>query len=189
MNKSRYENKTYVGSGGMASVYKAFDVTLQRDVAIKVMADQLRNNESVRDLFTSEARKMASINHQNVVHVYDVSDDDDVPTIYMEYMRGGNLASLMGSGPMAGEEVLKIMRHVILGLGAIHEQGLVHRDVKPENILEDSGTYKITDFGVAMSGDEDALPFVTSKYAAPEVLIEPEKIGPSSDIYSLGNGD
>ncbi len=186
MNKSRYENKTYVGSGGMASVYKAFDVTLQRDVAIKVMADQLRNNESVRDLFTSEARKMASINHQNVVHVYDVSDDDDVPTIYMEYMRGGNLASLMGSGPMAGEEVLKIMRQVILGLGAIHGQGLVHRDVKPENILEDSGTYKITDFGVAMSGDEDALPFVTSKYAAPEVLIEPEKIGPSSDIYSLG---
>ena len=103
MNKPRYENKTYVGSGGMASVYKAFDVTLQRDVAIKVMADQLRNNESVRDLFTSEARKMASINHQNVVHVYDVSDDDGVPTIYMEFMCGGNLASLMGSGPMAGE--------------------------------------------------------------------------------------
>jgi len=170
----------------MASVYKAFDQALARMVAIKEMAEHLREFDEVRRLFLNEARKMASVRHQNVVQVYDVSEEGDVPTIIMEFMGGGSVATQMDSGAMAAEEVLGVVRQVTLGLQAIHEAGLVHRDVKPENILEDNGTYKITDFGVAMSGEEDALPFVTSKYAAPEVLIEPDKIGPSSDIYSLG---
>jgi serine/threonine protein kinase len=186
MNNARYENKTYIGSGGMASVYKAFDAVLEREVAIKEMAEQLRGNQEIRDLFLREAKKMASIKNQNVVQVYDVSDEGNVPTIIMEYMGGGNLAARMGVGSLAAEDVLKIVKQVTLGLQAIHAKGLVHRDVKPENILADDGVYKITDFGVAMSGEEDALPFVTNKYAAPEVLIEPDKIGPSSDIYSLG---
>lgn len=186
MSNARYENKTYIGSGGMASVYKAFDATLERDVAIKEMAEQLRGNQEIRDLFLREARKMASIKNQNVVQVYDVSEEGNIPTIIMEYMGGGNLAARMGVGSLAAEEVLNIVKQVTLGLQAIHAKGLVHRDVKPENILADDGAYKITDFGVAMSGEEDSLPFVTNKYAAPEVLIEPDKIGPSSDIYSLG---
>jgi serine/threonine protein kinase len=186
MNSGRYENRIYVGSGGMASVYKAFDGNLQRNVAIKEMAFELRNNEETRDLFIREARKMASIKHQNVVHVYDVSDDGDVPTIIMEFMGGGNLAGCMGTGSLATEDVLKIVKQIALGLQAIHAKGLVHGDVKPENILADAGIYKITDFGVAMGGEEDALPSVTIKYAAPEVLADPNKIGPSSDIYSLG---
>ncbi len=186
MSNARYENKTYIGSGGMASVYKAFDTMLEREVAIKEMAEQLRANQEIRELFLREAKKMASIKHQNVVQVYDVSDEGNVPTIIMEYMGGGNLAARMGVGSLPAEDVLDIVKQVALGLQAIHAKGLVHRDVKPENILADDGVYKITDFGVAMSGEEDALPFVTNKYAAPEVLVEPEKIGPSSDIYSLG---
>ena len=186
MIQERYHDKTYLGSGGMASVYKAFDQMLERHVAIKEMAEALRGFEDVRHLFLNEARKMASIRHPNVVQVYDVSDEGDVPTIIMEYMSGGSVASRMDSGALTSDEVLRIVRQVTLGLQAIHGAGLVHRDVKPENILEDNGAFKITDFGVAMSGDEEALPFVTSKYAAPEVLIEPDKIGPSSDIYSLG---
>ena len=143
-------------------------------------------NESVRNLFLSEARKMASVRHQNVVQVYDIIDDTEIPTILMEYMSGGSLATRMGSDPLPTEVVLRIIRQVGEGLQAIHDAGLVHRDVKPENILEEAGNYKITDFGVAMTGDEDALPFVTNKYAAPEVLIEPDKISAASDLYSLG---
>lgn len=185
MDTSRYIERTYIGSGGMASVYKAVDRTLQRDVAIKEMSDQFRDNETVRSLFLNEARKMAAVKHPNVVQVYDVHDGK-IPTIVMEYMGGGSLATQIGAGSLPAVEVLRIVRQVATGLQAIHESGLIHRDVKPENILEEGGSFKITDFGVAMSGDEDALPFVTNKYAAPEVLIEPTEIGRSSDIYSLG---
>jgi serine/threonine protein kinase len=186
MKESRYKAKTYVGSGGMASVYKAFDQSLERDVAIKEMAEQLRGNEDVLKLFFNEARKMASVRHINVVQVYDVLERDEVPTIIMEYMGGGSLASRLGPGRLPQEDVIDILQQVVAGLHAIHAAGLVHRDIKPENILEEKGVYKITDFGVAMSDDEDTLPFVTSKYAAPEVLLAPEQIGPKSDLYSLG---
>ena len=186
MRDSRFRAKTYVGSGGMASVYKAFDQALERDVAIKEMAEQLRGNEDVMRLFLNEARKMAAVRHINVVQVYDVIDDTEVPTIIMEYLGGGSLASRLGPGRLPEEDVVDILQQVVAGLSAIHGAGLVHRDLKPENILEDKGVYKITDFGVAMSGDEDTLPFVTSKYAAPEVLVAPEKIGAKSDLYSLG---
>jgi serine/threonine-protein kinase len=111
MNNARYENKTYIGSGGMASVYKAFDAVLEREVAIKEMAEQLRGNQEIRDLFLREAKKMASIKNQNVVQVYDVSDEGNVPTIIMEYMGGGNLAARMGVGSLAAEDVLKIVKH------------------------------------------------------------------------------
>ena len=185
MEMSRYSEKNYVGSGGMASVYKAFDQKLQRHVAIKELNEQFRDNDEVRNLFLNEARKMALVKHQNVVQVYDILEGDR-PTIIMEYMGGGSLATRVGTGSLPVDIVLQIIRQVATGLRAIHEAGLVHRDIKPENILEESGKYKITDFGVAISGEEEALPFVTNKYAAPEVLIDPAKIGQSSDVYSLG---
>ena len=185
MDMSRYSEKSYVGSGGMASVYKAFDQKLRRHVAIKELNEQFRENDEVRNLFLNEARKMALVKHQNVVQVYDIFEGDK-PTIIMEYMGGGSLATRVGTGSLPVDIVLQIVRQIATGLRAIHEAGLVHRDIKPENILEESGKYKITDFGVAISGEEEALPFVTNKYAAPEVLIDPAKIGQSSDVYSLG---
>jgi hypothetical protein len=169
----------------MASVYKAFDEKLRRHVAIKELSEQFRDNEDVCKLFLSEARKMALVRHQNVVQVYDIYEDG-VPTIIMEYMGGGSLATRVGTGNLPPDIVLNIIREVGIGLRAIHDAGLVHRDIKPENILEEGGKYKITDFGVAITGEEEALPFVTNKYAAPEVLTDPSRIGPSSDIYSLG---
>ncbi|MDB4261613.1 serine/threonine protein kinase [bacterium] len=186
MTESRYTGKTYIGSGGMASVYKAYDTVLERDVAIKEIAEPLRDNIEIRGMFLGEARKMAQIRHLNVVQVYDVIDDKDVPTIILEYLAGGSLATRLGTGSAPAEEVLNIVEQVISGLQAIHEAGVVHRDVKPENILEGNSLYKITDFGVAMSGNEDILPFVTNRYAAPEVLIDPGNIGPNSDLYSVG---
>jgi tRNA A-37 threonylcarbamoyl transferase component Bud32 len=185
MDSSRYTEKAYVGSGGMASVYKAFDQKLRRHVAIKEMNEQFRDNDEVRNLFLNEARKMALVRHQNVVQVYDIFEDE-IPTIIMEYMGGGSLATRAGTGTLPSDVVLRIIRQIASGLHAIHNAGLVHRDIKPENILEENNNYKITDFGVAITGEEEALPFVTNKYAAQEVLIEPSKIGASSDIYSLG---
>ena len=185
MENERYTDKTYVGAGGMAQVYKAYDKDLERNVAIKELSEQLRDNEDIRRMFLAEARKMAQVAHQNVVQVYDIIDGE-VPTIMMEYMGGGSLATRMGASALPPSTVLPILEQVIRGLQAIHDAGLIHRDVKPENILEQGGKYKITDFGVAMSGEEETLPFVTNKYAAPEVLTDPSKIQPSSDIYSLG---
>lgn len=185
IDSSRYTEKAYVGSGGMASVYKAFDQKLRRHVAIKEMSEQFRDNEELRNLFLNEARKMALVRHQNVVQVYDIFEGE-IPTIIMEHMSGGSLATRVGTGTLPADIVLNIVRQVGTGLRAIHDAGLVHRDIKPENILEEGGKYKITDFGVAVTGEEEALPFVTNKYAAPEVLLDPGKIGPSSDIYSLG---
>jgi serine/threonine protein kinase len=187
MDNGRYIDREYIGSGGMASVYKAFDQKLKRHVAIKEMAEHMRDNAAVRKLFHDEATKMAAIKeHRNVVQVYDSFDREGIPTIVMELLEGGSLASRLGPGAVPVGEVLVILEQVASGLRAIHSVGVVHRDIKPENIIEDHGVYKITDFGVAMSGDEDTLPFVTSKYAAPEVLLEPDKIGAAADLYSLG---
>lgn len=185
MENDRYKGKTYIGTGGMALVYKAYDEKLERNVAVKELAEQLCDNPEIRKIFLDEARKMAQVMHQNVVQVYDVIDGK-VPTILMEYMGGGNLASRMGVSGMPAATVIPMLEQVIRGLKAIHDANVIHRDVKPENILEHEGNYKITDFGVAMSGEEDTLPFVTNKYAAPEVLADPSSISAASDIYSLG---
>jgi tRNA A-37 threonylcarbamoyl transferase component Bud32 len=185
MENSRYKDKTYIGTGGMALVYKAYDEVLGRHVAIKELAEQLCDNAEVRKMFLDEARKMAQVGHQNVVRVYDVIDGE-VPTILMEYMSGGSLASQMGASGLPATTVIPLIEQVVNGLKAVHDAGVIHRDVKPENILEHEGCYKITDFGLAMSGEEDVLPFVTNKYAAPEVLSNPGNIRANSDIYSVG---
>lgn len=187
MSIDRYIKQKFVGAGGMASVFYAWDSSLERDVAIKKMSEQFQEDPEVRDLFINEAKKMASVRHPNVVQVYDVIEVDGAPTIIMEFMDGQSLATLLSADPCPEEQVLKTLRQVVDGLQAIHDAALVHRDVKPENILQTrTGEYKITDFGVAMSGSEEALPFVTSKYAAPEALLAPENISAASDLYSVG---
>lgn len=186
MTNERYENKTYIGSGGMATVYRAWDSVVGRDVALKEIAEELRQDPEVRDMFLREARKMAKVRHRNVVQVYDVLLEDDGATLVQEYMDGGSLANSVGASTMSPDEVLKMLQDVCYGLQAIHDAGLIHRDMKPDNILAHQGEWKVADFGVAMSGDEDVLPFVGSKYAAPEVLNAPDTISVRSDIYSLG---
>ncbi|MFT4520720.1 MAG: serine/threonine protein kinase [Halioglobus sp.] len=186
MSDDRYQNKTYIGSGGMATVYRAWDSLVGRDVALKEIAEELRGNEDVREMFLNEARKMARVKHLNVVQVYDVLYNDGIPTIVQEFMDGGSLGAKIGASTMSPDEVLKMLNDVIYGLRAIHAAGLIHRDMKPDNVLGDKGDWKVGDFGVAMSGDEEVLPFVGSKYAAPEVLNAPDTISVRSDIYSVG---
>lgn len=186
MSNDRYQNKTYIGSGGMATVYHAWDSLVGRDVALKEIAEELRGNEDVRDMFLSEARKMAQVKHLNVVQVYDVLYNDGIPTIVQEFMEGGSLGAKIGASTMSSDEVLKMLNDVTYGLRAIHAAGLIHRDMKPDNVLGDKGDWKVGDFGVAMSGEEEVLPFVGSKYAAPEVLNAPDTISVRSDIYSIG---
>ncbi|MFK7977174.1 MAG: protein kinase [Halioglobus sp.] len=186
MGTERFENKTYIGSGGMATVYRAWDSVIGRDVALKEIAEELRADEEVREMFIREARKMAQVLHRNVIQIYDVLLDDESATLVEEYMDGGSLAKRVGASSMSTDETLKMLQDVTYGLQAIHEAGLVHRDMKPDNILSKNGEWKVGDFGVAMSGDEEVLPFLGSKYAAPEVLNAPETISERSDIYSMG---
>lgn len=182
----RFTNKTYVGSGAMATVYRAWDSVMQRDVALKEIASELQDNTDVRDLLLNEARKIAKIKHPNVVQIYDVTYDDNIPTIVQEYVGGGSLASAIGSGTASVDVTLGVLEDVFSGLDAIHSSGLIHRDIKPDNLLNGDGTWKLVDFGVAMQGDEDVIPFVGSKYAAPEILLAPNTISEKCDFYSTG---
>lgn len=186
MSDERYQSKTYIGAGGMATVYRAWDSVVGRDVALKEIAEELRDDDEVRKMFIAEARKMAQVRHRHVVQVYDVLLDNNVPTIVQEFMDGGSLANRVGASVMTPDETLNMLQDVFHGLRAIHEAGLVHRDMKPDNILAGNGDWKVADFGVAMSGEEDVLPFIGSKYAAPEVLNAPDTISARSDIYSMG---
>jgi hypothetical protein len=186
MSEDRFQNKIYVGSGGMATVYHAWDSVVGRDVALKEIAVELREDAEVREMFLNEARKMAQVRHRNVVAVFDVLLDQDVPTIVQEFMSGGSLSNRVGASTMSVDETLNLLKDVFYGLRAIHQAGLVHRDMKPDNILLEKGEWKVADFGVAMKGDEDVLPFIGSKYAAPEVLNAPDTISARSDIYSMG---
>lgn len=182
----RFTNKTYVGSGAMATVYRAWDSVMQRDVALKEIADELQDNADVRELLLNEARKIAKIKHINVVQIYDVTYDDGIPTIVQEFVGGGDLSSAVGSSAASVDITLKVLHDVFSGLEAIHSSGLIHRDIKPDNLLNSDGTWKLVDFGVAMQGDEDVIPFVGSKYAAPEILLAPETISAKTDFYSAG---
>ena len=182
----RFTNKTYVGSGAMATVYRAWDSVMQRDVALKEIADELQDNADVRELLLNEARKIAKIKHPNVVQIYDVTYDDGIPTIVQEFVGGGDLSSAVGSSTASVDVTLKVLHDVFSGLEAIHSSGLIHRDIKPDNLLNGDGTWKLVDFGVAMQGDEDVIPFVGSKYAAPEILLAPETISAKTDFYSAG---
>ncbi len=117
---------------------------------------------------------------------HDVTYDDGIPTIVQEFVGGGDLASSVGSSTASVDVTLKVLHDVFSGLDAIHSSGLIHRDIKPDNLLNGDGTWKLVDFGVAMQGDEDVIPFVGSKYAAPEILLAPETISAKSDFYSTG---
>ena len=187
MSEERYKNRRYVGSGSMATVYQAWDTRMEREVALKEVAEELRGNVDVRDMFLNEARKMAKVEDRQVVRVYDVLLENGVPTLVQEFMGGGSLAAHIGASRMGVPELLNLLMRILYGLKAIHKAKLIHRDMKPDNILRnDKGEWKVADFGVAMRGDEETLPFAPNKYAAPEVLNAPETISVRSDLYSVG---
>lgn len=191
MLDDRYEILEVIGTGGMAVVYKAMCHRLNRYVAVKILRDELANDEEFRQRFQTEAQAVAMLSHPNIVSVYDVSHSDDVEYIVMELIEGVTLMQYMKKkGALGWKEALHFAVQISKALEQAHEKGIVHRDIKPQNImiLKD-GTIKVADFGIAAleSAQEKKSDQTVGSvhYIAPEQA-RGEQPDPRSDIYSLG---
>ena len=188
----RYTVERKLGRGGMATVYLAHDTVLDRPVALKVLAEHLADDEQFRERFLREARLAAKFAHPNVVQVYDVDEDERGPFIVMEYVEGDTVADeLHRRGRLPPAEAVGIGVQVCAALEAAHAAGLVHRDIKPQNILlRPDGRVKVADFGIARSlaatrHTEVGTVLGTAAYLAPEQA-RGEAVTAAADIYSLG---
>lgn len=188
----RYILKTLIGQGGMADVYLARDPILDRDVAIKILRSHLADDSTYVQRFAREASAAATLSHRNIVDIYDVGDDDGQYYIVMEYVPGTTLKELIHKrGAVHIQEAIDIMRQLTLGIKEAHRNGIIHRDIKPQNILiTDSGVLKIADFGIAMIQSlaqvtESTTIMGSLHYLAPEI-VRGEKATQQSDIYALG---
>jgi len=184
----RYRVERTLGSGGMAVVYLAQDAELRRPVAIKVLAENLGNDDTLRKRFLQEARFAGRLSHPNVVQVYDAGETEGQPYIVMEYVPGRTLAEC---GQLRAAEALGLILQACAGLQHAHDAGLVHRDVKPGNLLlRDDGALKIADFGIARAAETTRYTQLgtvlgTAAYLAPEQAAG-EEVTAAADIYSLG---
>jgi serine/threonine-protein kinase len=176
----------------MAVVYAAEDAELGRRVAVKVLAVHLADDGEFRRRFVREARLAARLSHPNVVQVYDAGEDDGRPFIVMELVPGETIADLLARrGKVPPRDAAALARQAALGLACAHEAGLVHRDVKPQNLLlREDGVLKIADFGIARAAESTRLTqhgtvLGTAAYLAPEQALGGEA-GPEADIYALG---
>ena len=187
----RYRVLGRLGVGGMATVYLAEDSSLGRKVALKVMAERYSKDGEFVERFRREAQAAARLNHPNIVAVYDRSEADGRPYIAMEYLQGRTLKQVIqAEGPLPPERAIAVAMQVLAGLRYAHEHGVVHRDVKPHNVLVgDDGRIKVTDFGIAHAGDpqmtEVGSIVGTAQYLSPEQA-RGRGVGPQTDIYSLG---
>jgi serine/threonine-protein kinase len=188
----RYELEELVGSGGMSSVYRAHDRLLERSVALKILHEQYTRDEDYVERFRREARAVAQLAHPNIVTVIDRGEQDGRQFIVFEYIDGLNLKELVEQeGPLGPREAIELALQVARGLAFAHDQGLVHRDVKPQNVLLDGdGRAKVTDFGIARSLDVDGMTVTgtimgTSNYIAPEQA-RGQPVDEQTDVYSLG---
>jgi eukaryotic-like serine/threonine-protein kinase len=188
----RYEIEELVGHGGMSSVYKARDSLLERHVALKILHEQYSADEDFVERFKREARSVAQLQHPNIVTVIDRGQENGRQFIVFEYIDGENLKEhVVRKGRLDVREALEIALEVARGLAFAHDQGLVHRDVKPQNILlNGDGRAKVTDFGIARSVDVDGMTQTgtvlgTSNYIAPEQA-SGQRVDAHSDVYALG---
>jgi serine/threonine protein kinase len=189
-----YEIVGIIGWGGMGIVLKALDTLLNRYVAIKVLAPQLGNSGAARRRFSREAQAAAAVVHDNVIEIHGVADAEGLPYLVMPYVRGPSLQRrLDADGPLAVVEILRIAVQAASGLAAAHAQGLVHRDVKPANILLADGVerVKLTDFGLARAADDASVTKTgmiagTPQYMSPEQA-RGESVDQRSDLFSLGS--
>lgn len=188
----RYEIIKTIGEGGMANVYLANDTILDRKVAIKVLRGDLSNDEKFIRRFKREALSVSNLSHPNIVEVYDVGEEDGNYYIVMEYIEGKTLKQLLQKrGALTLNEVIDIMAQLTDGLAHAHEAYIIHRDIKPQNIMiEDNGLVKITDFGIAMALNSTQLTQTNSVMGSVHYLPPEQANGKGStvksDIYSLG---
>ena len=186
----RYEIVSKIGTGGMADVYKAMDHKLNRFVAVKVLKPEFREDATFVKKFRSEAQAAAGLTHPNIVNVFDVGDDEGVYYIVMELIEGITLKEYISKkGKLSVKEATSIAIQVSMGLEAAHSHGIVHRDVKPQNIIiSTDGKVKVTDFGIARAASSNTISsnvMGSVHYSSPEQVrggYSDEK----SDIYSLG---
>ena len=195
MNKmiaDRYMIVKHIGSGGMADVYVAMDTLLNREVAVKVLRGELSNDPVALLRFQREAQASCALIHPNIVEIYDVGEDNGAHFLVMEYIRGKTLKQLIHlRGALAIDEAVAIMKQLVSATYEAHKRGIIHRDIKPQNVLvKDDGTIKMVDFGIALA--HDALQLTQSDsvmgsvhYLAPE-LAKGEQATVQSDIYALG---
>ncbi len=189
----RYEIERLIGSGGMGIVSKAHDTELNRPVAIKLLAPYLAGNGSARKRFAREARAAAGVVDDHVVPIHNVDSESEPPYLVMQYVAGGSLQEKLDrDGPLDVAEVLRIGLQTAKGLAAAHAQGLIHRDVKPSNILLDEGVERalLTDFGLARAENDACLTRSgfhpgTPHYMSPE-QVRGESIDARSDLFGLG---
>ena len=188
----RYEIIKSIGEGGMANVYLAKDTILDREVAVKVLRGDLSTDEKFIRRFQREALSVSNLSHPNIVEVYDVGEEDGQYYIVMEYIEGKTLKQLLNKrGALTLPEVIDIMTQLTDGLSHAHEAYIIHRDIKPQNIMiEDNGTIKITDFGIAMAVNATQFTQTNSVMGTVHYLPPEQANGKGatvkSDIYSLG---
>lgn len=188
----RYRLGERIGHGGMGEVFAAHDLRLDREVALKLLRSDLAEQDGMRERVVTEARLAARLTHPHVVGVLDTGEQDGRPFVVMERLSGRTLGDELADGPMPAERVRDVGLQVLRALAAAHELGIVHRDVKPGNILDAGvGTWKVADFGIAkwvhadetLTGTGELLG--SPSYLAPE-RIEGEQAGPAADLYAVG---
>ena len=196
---SHYEITDVLGSGAMSTVYKAKDLRLERNVALKFLSPQLSIDENEKDRLIQEAKTTSTLEHPNICTIYEIDEiEEDLPGgqagqvfIAMAYYEGETLEDRITKGPMSIEEAAGLMTQINQGVSKAHEKGIIHRDLKPANIMiTDDGVVKILDFGIAKllyqkSKTKSGIIMGTPGYLAPEQA-KGEKIGPHTDIWALG---
>lgn len=190
----RFDIERWIGSGGMGVVYKAFDTELNRPVAIKILAPYLAGIGAARQRFGREAKAAAAIVHEHVVAIHNVESNHESPYLVMQYVAGESLQQRLDRvGSLELCEILRIAKQTAAGLEAAHAQGLVHRDVKPSNILLEEGIERalLTDFGLARAADDASLTRTGYHPGTPEFMSPEQARGESvdtrSDLFSLGS--
>jgi eukaryotic-like serine/threonine-protein kinase len=198
-----YEIQAPLGAGGMGEVYRASDTRLDRTVAVKILPEHLSSPES-RQRFDREARAISSLNHPNICHLYDVGQQDGTHYLVMEYLEGETLADRLRRGPLPFDQVLKIGTEICAGLEAAHKKGVIHRDLKPGNIMLTKSGAKLMDFGLAKPVEATAASTLTQtltephhpltvegtlvgtlQYMSPE-QVEGREADTRTDIFALG---
>src|SRR5213082_2594509 len=188
----RYRLEARIGAGGMSTVYRALDETLQRKVAIKLMNCEVASDSDQLERFRREARAVAQLSHRHIVGVIDAGEDDGRPYIVFECVDGETLKErIRRQGRLPIPEAVAYAIEIARALGVAHSQHIIHRDVKPQNVLiDEEGSAKVTDFGIARTLDEEGLTadgrvLGTTDYVSPEQALGQPVTG-QSDLYSLG---
>mgnify|MGYP000203423394 FL=1 len=188
----RYVLRSLLAVGGMGEVWRGLDTDLDREVAVKVLKESAAENETFLKRFRNEAKNAAGLLHANIAQVFDFGDHDGTPYLVMELVEGEPLSTIIERERTLPEDrLVTILRHTCRGLAVAHEAGVMHRDIKPGNLLVQEGDHvKITDFGVSRGTDQTTLTATgmvmgTAQYLAPELALG-KPATPASDLYAMG---